>query len=83
MNAAFQFGETTGVIRNCLFEGNLLNGGNFTVNGGGGGTTGAACNFRKNTFGRDYRYGAFGNLGPTAILDATNVFADTGRSIRG
>jgi hypothetical protein len=83
MNAAFQFGETTGLIRNCLFEGNLLNGGNFTVNGGGGGTTGAVCSFRKNTFGRDYRYGAFGNLGPSAVLDATNVFGDTGLSVRG
>jgi hypothetical protein len=74
MNAAFQFGETTGEIRDCLFEDNILNGGNFTVNGGGGGTTGAACTFRRNTFGRDYRYGAWGNLGDRVSLDeASNV----------
>jgi hypothetical protein len=83
MNAAFQFGETLGVIRDCLFEGNLMNGGNFTVNGGGGGTTGSQCTFRDNRFGRDYRYGPVGNLGPGVVFDAsTNLLEDTKQPVR-
>jgi hypothetical protein len=77
MNAAFQFGEETGVVRGCMFEGNLLNGGNFTINGNGGGTTGAVCVFRGNQFGRDSRYGPAGLLGPAVVFETTNLFADT------
>ena len=63
-NAALQFGEEDGIVRGCVVEGNLMNGGNLTVNGGGGGTTGAACSFADNEFQRDFRYGVKGNLGP-------------------
>ena len=63
-NAAFMFGEDDGPLRDCLVEGNLMNGGNYTVNGGGSGTSEAQCTFRKNRFGLDYRYGTHANLGP-------------------
>ena len=78
MNAAFQFGEEKGPLRNCRVEGNLMNGGNFTVNGGGGGTTGAQCVFRNNRFQRDFRHGPAGNIGPGNSFDASNVYHDTG-----
>src|SRR5690606_36964001 len=37
-NAAFMFGAEDGPLGECLVEGNFLNGGNYTINGGGGGT---------------------------------------------
>lgn len=76
-NAAFQFGEEEGPVGNCLVEGNYLNGGNYTINGGGGSTTGAACTFRDNVLGRDHRYGAVANLGPNSSWDPTNIWLDT------
>lgn len=51
------------------------------LNGGGAGTTGAACTFRKNVFGRDHRHGAAGNLGPNVIWDSTNVWKETGKAV--
>jgi hypothetical protein len=77
-NAAFMFGEEEGEVRDCLVEGNLMNGGNFTVNGGGGGTTGASCVFRDNALGRDFRYGVVARLGPGSEWDDSNVWLDTG-----
>ncbi|WP_329677218.1 hypothetical protein [Cellulomonas sp.] len=82
-NAAFQYGEENSPIRACTVEGNLFDGGNVTINGGGGGTTGAACSFSGNKFQRDFRYGPVGNLGPNTVWDkATNVWFDTGLPIR-
>ncbi|MDQ4034005.1 MAG: carbohydrate-binding protein, partial [Actinomycetota bacterium] len=42
MNAAYQFGTTQGPVTDVLVEDNFMNGGNYTVNGGGGGTSDAA-----------------------------------------
>lgn len=81
-NAAFQFGEEFGKVYDCVVEGNLFNGGNVTINGGGGGTTGAACSFRDNQFQRDFRYGPTANLGPNVVWDSSNVWFDTGRPVR-
>lgn len=81
VNASYMFGETQGRLRHAVVEGNLMNGGNYTVNGGGGGTTGAQVVFRHNRFGRDFRYGPCANLGPNVTWDATNVWHDTGRSL--
>ena len=71
-NAAFMFGEDDNPLRDCLVEGNYMNGGNYTVNGGGSGTSGAECTFRKNTFGPDFRFGTHANLGPNVSLGSTN-----------
>lgn len=77
-NAAFQFGEERGPVRNCLVENNLMNGGNYTINGGGGGTDGAECTFRDNAFQEDYRYGVRANLGPNVTWDKrSNVLLGT------
>lgn len=82
MNAAFQFGTTQGPISDAIVRGNLMNGGNFTVNGGGGGTSDATVSFRDNRFGRDFRFGPIGNLGPNVSFDLSNVFHDTGSPVR-
>jgi hypothetical protein len=74
-NAAFQFGEDKAPVRNCLVEGNFLDGGNYTINGGGGGTRGAACTFRENVVGRHARYGPAANLGPAVVWEQSNVDA--------
>jgi len=65
-NAAFMFGETDGPVRSCLVEGNLMNGGNYTVNGASDedDPDGSTCTFRDNAFQRDSRYGPAANLGP-------------------
>lgn len=81
-NAAFQFGEEDSPVRDCLVEGNLLDGGNYTVNGGGGGTSGAACTFRDNLFGTHSRYGPVANLGPAVVWDPSNVWQASGQPVR-
>lgn len=81
-NAAFMFGEDDKEVRDCTVEGNLMNGGNYTVNGGGSGTTGAQCRFRDNQFQRDARYGSHGNLGPGVDWDDSNTWHDTGEPVR-
>jgi hypothetical protein len=82
MNAAFQFGEEQAPVRDCLVEGNLMNGGNYTVNGGGGGTRGAQCTFRANKFQRDFRYGPAGNLFGGVTWESSNVWFDNGQPVR-
>lgn len=80
-NAAFMFGEDNGPVSTCLVERNYLDGGNYTVNGGGGGTTGAACTFRDNVLGSSHRYGATANLGPATDWDSSNVWLETGQPV--
>lgn len=81
-NAAFQFGEDDGAVRDCLVEGNLMNGGNYTVNGGGSGTTGAECTFRDNRFQEDMRYGVSANIGPGSVWEISNTWYATGEPAR-
>lgn len=82
MNTAIQIGEEFAVVRNMVVEDNLMNGGNFTVNAGGGGTTGAQVQFRRNKFGRNFRYGPAGNIGPGIVWESTNVYLDNGQPVR-
>lgn len=80
-NAAVQIGEEDSPVSGCLVEGNLLDGGNYTVNAGGGGTTGAVCTFEDNVFGRTSRFGPAGNIGPHIVWAPTNVWLDTGSPV--
>ena len=80
-NAAFQFGEEQGPVSDCLVAGNFLDGGNYTVNGGGGGTRNAACTFRGNVFGSHSRYGPVAHLGPSVAWDSSNVWEATGQPV--
>ncbi|WP_157074854.1 right-handed parallel beta-helix repeat-containing protein [Janibacter limosus] len=82
-NAAFMFGEDDGPVTDCHVTGNYLNGGNYTVNGGGSKTTGAACTFRDNALGSDNRYGPTANLGPDVDWDASNVWLSNNKTVKG
>jgi len=82
-NAAFMFGEDSGPVSDCLVEGNLMNGGNYTVNGGGSGTEDAACEFRDNAFQGDHRHGTAANLGPNVVWDDSNVRLGTTTTVGG
>jgi hypothetical protein len=82
-NAAFMFGEDSGPVTGCLVEGNLMNGGNYTVNGGGSGTEGAACEFRDNAFQGESRHGTSANLGPNVVWDDSNVRVGTSTPVGG
>jgi hypothetical protein len=81
MNAAYQFGEEQGRLTNCRFENNFFNGGNYTLNGGGGGTTGADCDFYGNRFGFYHRYGPKAYFGPNVSFDSSNVWHETGMTV--
>ena len=79
MNAVFQFGTRVKKMTNCVFEGNYNTGGNYAINGGGAGTTDAACTFRDNVFEANYRYGVACNLGPNVVWGSGNVMSGTGK----
>lgn len=83
-NAAYQIGTSQGSAEGILVENNLLNGGNFTLNAGGGRVMdGAEAVFRGNRFGRDFRYGPVTNIGPRSNFDDSNVWNDTGLPVLG
>lgn len=79
-NAAFMFGDEDGPLYDCLVQGNLLDGGNYTVNGGGGGG-GARCTFRNNHFQPPQNYGVAANLGG-GDWDSSNVWLETGLPVK-
>ena len=83
MNASIQVGSLSGTnsISNFRVIGNLMNGGNFTVNGGRSGDIDSAY-YADNRFGRDCRYGVVGNLHAGDVWDHTNVWHDTGEPVR-
>lgn len=83
MNAAIQVGSLAGTnpISNFRVIGNLMNGGNFTVNGGRSGDIDSAY-YADNQFGRDCRYGAVGNLHSGDVWEDTNVWVDTKEPVR-
>ena len=80
MNAALQIGSLLGddQVSDLRVIGNYMNGGNYTINGGGGGIVDSAV-YSGNRFGRDFRYGVVGNMGPASVWDDTNVWDDSGR----
>jgi len=82
MNAAIQIGSlaTTDRITDLLVEDNLMNGGNFTINGGKDAVESAL--YRRNRFGRDFRYGVRGNLTSTSVWEPNNVWNDDGTEVR-
>lgn len=83
MNAAIQIGSLVGdePITGLEVIGNLMNGGNVTVNGGGRGEVASAV-YRDNRFGRDYRNAVAGNL-ENSTWDRSNVFDDDDEPVRG
>lgn len=81
MNAVFMVGsETAPAVADLLFEGNLLNGGNYTVNVRKD-TAASNIVFRRNVFGRDCRYGAVTGLVGGVTWDVTNVWEDDGTPV--
>lgn len=82
LNASLQIGSLSGddPISNLQVIGNLMNGGNFTINGGRSGDTDSA-HYANNRFGTDYRYGAVGNLQDGSTWANTNVWHDTGEPV--
>ncbi len=82
MNAAIQIGSLAGddQISNLRVIGNLMNGGNFTINGGGRGEVDSA-RYAENEFGRDFRYGVVGNL-QNSVWEDSNVWHDTGQPVQ-
>jgi len=76
MNAAIQIGSLTGPLDNLLVDGNMMNGGNYTVNAGK--ASGSPIYFRNNVFGRDFRYGVLSD-GPGVNWDSSNVWLDNGQ----
>ena len=80
-NAAIQIGSLSGddQISNLLVIGNLMNGGNYTINGGGRWEVESA-RYAENEFGRDYKFGVAGNL-QNSVWEDTNVWHDTGEPV--
>jgi hypothetical protein len=75
-------GADLGDIDDVLVEGNLLNGGNYTVYAGADrGNTASDIRIVGNRFGRDFVFGPK-SLGPGGITWSGNVWADTGAPVR-
>ena len=79
MNAAIQIGSLTAPMRNLVVDGNLMNGGNYTINSGKSGSD--PSYYRNNVFGRNFRYGILSS-GPGVVWDSSNVWQDTGQPVR-
>jgi hypothetical protein len=79
MNAAIQIGSLNGPLRGLVVDGNLMNGGNYTVNAGK--SSADPSYWRNNRFGRNFRYGVLTG-GPGVVWESTNVDDDTGRPVR-
>ncbi|MBC7746544.1 fibronectin type III domain-containing protein [Pedobacter sp.] len=81
-NAGFMFGSDNGLTSDVIVEENYFNGGNYTINGGGSGTTTAQAIIRNNTFGRKFRYGIKSVPGGVTWA-STNVWEDNGQPVPG
>jgi hypothetical protein len=79
MNSSIQIGSLLGSkpISNLRVTDNFMDGGNFTVNGGGRGEVSSAV-YSGNRFGRDCKYAVEGNLQNSTWSD-TNVWNDNGQ----
>jgi hypothetical protein len=86
MNAAIQTGRMLEDLRNVIVRHNYMDGGNYTINAGGGsGADGYAKSnyvFSGNVFGHHARYGVIQGLGAGISFDATNVWVDTGLAVQ-
>lgn len=82
-NAALQIGSLVGddPISNLVVSNNLMNGGNYTINGGRSGDTDSA-RYTNNQFGTDYRYGIVANLQQGSIWEDSNVDHESGEPVR-
>lgn len=82
MNSALQIGSLAGSdrITNLRVIGNLMNGGNHTINGGGRGEVASAL-YAHNRFGRDQRFSVQASL-QNSVWDNSNVWDDTGMPVR-
>lgn len=78
MNAAIQIGSLLGDdrITGLVVVDNYMDGGNYTINGGGRDEVESAV-YRENRFGRNFRYAVSGNL-DNSDWDSSNVWDDTG-----
>jgi hypothetical protein len=79
MNASIQIGSLNGPLTGLVVDGNLMNGGNYTINAGK--SSPDPSYWRNNRFGRDFRYGVITG-GPGVVWDATNVYDDDGTPVR-
>jgi len=79
MNAAIQIGSLTAPMRGLVVDGNLMNGGNYTINSGKSGAD--PSYYRNNVFGRNFRYGVLSS-GPGVVWESSNVWQDTGLPAR-
>lgn len=78
MNAAIQIGSVTkGPLVGLTVEGNYMDGGNYTINGGKALSSGS---FVRNVFGPHARYGVRSSM-PTQIVWRDNVMAETGELV--
>lgn len=80
MNACIMVGSTTAPsVSNLLFEDNYCNGGNYSI-GVRTDLTATNCVFRKNKYGRNYRYGIIARPNQAGIVwdKPTNVWFDNG-----
>lgn len=81
-NAALMLGSTTeDGLRDVLVEDNYLNGGNFTVSIRGDSAVSGIV-FRRNTWGRDHRYGPVAGTHEGVTLGVDNVYLDDGSPVR-
>lgn len=81
MNAAIQLGSLLGddQVSNLRVVNNLLNGGNYTINGGKGMVDSGL--YAYNYFGRDSRYGPVASLSEHEVWADTNRWYDTGEPV--
>lgn len=78
MNAAIQIGSVTkGPLVDLTVEGNYMDGGNYTINGG---TDLESASFVGNYFGPHARYGVRSRM-PAEIVWRDNVMAETGELV--
>jgi hypothetical protein len=76
MNAAIQIGSALGTVpvSGLVVEGNYMDGGNYTINGGSTWVTEAV--YRNNVFGPHFRYGIRTNTGPGTRWEPSNRTVD-------
>jgi hypothetical protein len=87
MNACLQIGDLQGDLIKLVFDNNLCDGGNYSINANAnnvklGNVSAGPMTFTNNRFGRDYRYGVETNLGsPFRTTWTGNVDDATGKAV--